>query len=329
MIKTALLVALAMLIANASTTARSANFDFVDAEGVRIITMTGEFTEGDAKVYDLIANGRGSVVLVLEGPGGLLGPALAIGAQVRSQGHATLVNEKSSCLSACALLWLAGAKRFMADDAVIGLHAAYRERNGVKSESGVANARVGAYLTMLGLSLRVVEFATTADPDSIARITPAKARELGIEIAERGSGIGNPPQGAPPRVTPPPMTTHQGQAAASGVKDETFDRAVRNFRTTYLQSGMAGINDAIGKCYARASALKTVDAAAYCVALDTLATATDMAMAPKGSNDAVIPYNRLEASLVRGRRAASQVDALESLPSWHRASIEALKRAGR
>lgn len=326
MIKTAIAIAAAILTAACALPARSVSFDFVDADDVRIVSMKGEITEGDAKIYDLIAKGRSSVILVVSGPGGLLSPALAIGARARSEGHATMVTNDAPCLSACALIWLAGTKRFMGDDAVVGLHAAYRERDGVKSESGVANARVGAYLTMLGLSLRVVEFATTADPDSIARITPEKARELGIEIAERGGGE---VKAGTPRVTPPPMTTHPGRPDAFGVKTDTFDRAVRNFRTTYVQGGMVAINDAIGKCYVRASELKTIEAAAYCVALDNLATATDLAMAPKGAVDATIPFNRLEANLTRSRRAASHVNALEQLSAWQRGALEALQRSAR
>ena len=51
--------------------------------------------------------------------------ALSIGSEIRLRGFTTFVaGGKMQCYSACALIWIAGVRRYMMPDASIGVHAA-------------------------------------------------------------------------------------------------------------------------------------------------------------------------------------------------------------
>ena len=124
--------------------------------------------------------------------------ALDIGAQVQEHRFATMVSSQTECYSACALIWLAGPRRYISPDSVIGVHAAFRTSdNDTAEESGVANARIGAFLNMIGLPLDAITYITTAPPDAILPITPAIARNLGIEVYEQHGTETVTPDAAP------------------------------------------------------------------------------------------------------------------------------------
>lgn len=299
-----ILIALATLATLAlNGPSRAADFDVMEKDGVTVVTISGRIAAGDARVFDAITRDSRKVIVGLQGPGGLLSPALAIGASIRSRGYATIVGGRDTCASACGFIWLAGSTRLLSPDAMLGLHAAYNmSDDGTRTESGVGNARIGAYLTMLGLPLKVVDFATTPGPDSIARLTPAKAKELGIDIADAGDtpGIGHEQAQAPEPTPsrPPAMTTH-------AVDPSVYERAAKNFDATYRKAGISGVNAAIRQCYDRALKLRTPAAAAYCVALDAIASSVDIAMSPDpAKRDALTPFNRIDAFRRRSTEAA-------------------------
>jgi HNH endonuclease len=90
--------------------------------------------------------------------------------------------QRERCASACALAWLGGSPRFMGRAAHIGFHAAYIEREGQASESGVGNALVGSYLTQIGLSEAAVVYITQAAPTEITLLTLRDAEKIGIKV---------------------------------------------------------------------------------------------------------------------------------------------------
>lgn len=180
----------ALLFLSAMPGAEAADFEILRLPGYDnvIIMMTGEITEGDAQRFDdTVADiGGAHATLNVSGPGGLVNEALDIGAQVQEHRFATMVSAQTECYSACALIWLAGPRRYLAPDSVIGVHAAFRTRDDdTAEESGVANARIGAFLNMVGLPLDAITYITTAPPDATLPITPAIARNLGIEVYEQ------------------------------------------------------------------------------------------------------------------------------------------------
>jgi hypothetical protein len=113
------------------------------------IVIAGTLVSGDFAKFstyaDIITAGT-KVFVTLDSSGGLVAEGLNIGEAIAHRGFATVANHK--CLSACALTWLAGARRAVYPNTHIGFHAAYRSYD--MQESGVANALVGSYLTKLG-----------------------------------------------------------------------------------------------------------------------------------------------------------------------------------
>lgn len=109
--------------------------------------------------------------------------ALNIGRYVRARGWDTAVADNEQCMSACAVLWLAGAKRYMADTAVIGFHAAYQVEQDRAVESSFGNALVGAYLNGLGLSDNAVIYITYSPPGDMQILSKADALAVGIDVA--------------------------------------------------------------------------------------------------------------------------------------------------
>jgi hypothetical protein len=143
---------------------------------------------------------------VLQSRGGNPIAAMEIGKFVRMRGWKTYV--PGSCLSACALIWLAGASRAMDPAAKIGVHAASIDGQ----EVGFGNALIGSYLTRLGYSDTVVAFATMVAPDDIVFITPDVAKKLGIEVAMVDFQAQTPVRTVTPPAAPTPSGTPESQA---------------------------------------------------------------------------------------------------------------------
>jgi hypothetical protein len=191
---------------------KAAQFDVRPLDsGIPVVWVIGTIDYGDLDAFTLRANQlTGKAIVALESQGGNLVAALRIGEYVRLKGWATFVYDE--CDSACAAIWLAGVPRLMSQFAKIGFHAA--SLGGM--EKGTGNALFGAYMTRLGLGYAAVGWATSASPTDIAYLTPAKAKELGIDVEVIGldqqanSRPAPPPQrpalGPPMRITPMRMT---------------------------------------------------------------------------------------------------------------------------
>jgi hypothetical protein len=142
------------------------------------IFFTGEIVKSDWQRFSEVSeNIPHAVVIFMKSPGGDLETALDIGALIRQRSYST--SAPDLCASACGLAWLAGFRRYMYPSSQIGFHAAYR---GAGVESGVGNALVGAYLTDLKLSLRVIRYITTPAPNTVQWLSIRDAMVLGISI---------------------------------------------------------------------------------------------------------------------------------------------------
>lgn len=173
-----------------ATTAEAADFH-VDREGdgrPRVFVV-GEIELGDAARFRSAVRNLPPAIVYLDGPGGKLIDALAIGDRVRERGDATAVATNAHCTSACALIWVAGAQRSWQDGGAIGFHAAAAREDGVVRMTASGNAIVGAYLTRLGYPLSVVVMATEAEHTSMAYLTEELAARSGLtyERVPRGT----------------------------------------------------------------------------------------------------------------------------------------------
>ncbi len=150
------------------------------SEGVDLISVSGTFTGGDDATFRKLAAASDRAVVVLNSGGGNLHVGLEIGRAIRLRRFATAVPPDALCASACALTWLAGSPRLLDAESKLGFHAAYRLVNGKASESGAANALVGAYLNQLGLSDKAVVYVTSAPPEGVEWLTEQTAASVGI-----------------------------------------------------------------------------------------------------------------------------------------------------
>jgi len=146
-----------------------------------LISIVGSIAEGDDAKFRQVAAGQANAIVVLESDGGAIIPAMDIGRTIRLLEYSTVVYQDSSCTSACALIWLAGTRRFIFEGGKVGFHASYRNVDGSLIETGLGNALIGHYLSQLGMGQKTVIFATAAAPDKILWLDAKTASLSAIE----------------------------------------------------------------------------------------------------------------------------------------------------
>jgi len=170
----------------ASTEGSGADIEILalpDRDNAGLVVVSGRIEDGDAAAFRRAMPRGGKMLVGLLGPGGLVNEALDIGAQIRMRGWATSVVAGKGCYSACALIWVSGARRYYRSDAPIGFHAAYMTtEEGKQVETGMGNADIGSYLTHIGLEREAIQFITAAPPDKISVLSLEKAGLLGIDV---------------------------------------------------------------------------------------------------------------------------------------------------
>lgn len=164
-------------------------------EGLEGIVVIGEIRSSDVDRFRSISLKHENAVVLLDSNGGALIPAIEIGKLIKIRGYSTLVPKDSICTSSCALIWLAGSTRWLSPQGRVGFHASYRSNAGRLEESGVGNALIGNYLTILNLPEKAIVFTTMASPKSISWLTAANRTSSGIEykdfILDNTSPAGN------------------------------------------------------------------------------------------------------------------------------------------
>lgn len=173
---------LSALIFNADTLAAEIESEEAKDSEVTLISIVGTLQTSDVDKFRRVAVRADKALVALKSPGGSTTAAIEIGRLIRLRGYNTLVFNATECNSACALIWLAGEKRYLSRSARVGFHATYLQRDGTKVESGVGNAVVGSYLASLALPERAIVFATSAPPDRLNWLSHANAGATGISV---------------------------------------------------------------------------------------------------------------------------------------------------
>lgn len=179
------------------------------SSGNVVISIKGEIALGDDVRFRKLSLQNPNAIVRLNSNGGILVAALEIGQVIRIAGYDTAVIQTETCVSACALIWMAGKRRLLGG--AIGFHAAYRDDKGAPQESGAANALVGNYLTLLGFPSRAILFATAAPPDKVLWLTQANKDAAGIDFivpvsAPKITTMGSVPSSESTSVPPPVFT---------------------------------------------------------------------------------------------------------------------------
>lgn len=176
-------------------------------DGSVALLLTGDVKPGDGAKFRSEASKYHDGYVLLESDGGSLAEALDIGETIRLKGYGTAVVNDSKCNSACALIWLAGSPRALARSGRVGFHAAYTDSSGTAQESGVANAMVGRYLTLLNLPERAIVFATSSPPSHLAWLTASNYEQSGIDVKVIDDIYFDKPAVASAKPVPPPIVT--------------------------------------------------------------------------------------------------------------------------
>ena len=175
-------IAVAYVAAATVSVANAAEITAEVVDGLNVIAISGDIELGDDKKFNRVALQYDDGVVVLESNGGNLSAALEIGKSIHFKGFSTYVFDSSTCASSCALIWIAGLKRFVSKSSHIGFHASYLEVDGRQEQTGVGNAIIGRYLTLLNLPEKAVIFATSASPDSALWLDTTDQSQSGIDF---------------------------------------------------------------------------------------------------------------------------------------------------
>jgi membrane-bound ClpP family serine protease len=132
--------------------ADAATFQRIDLPGAPGggILLTGVIDLGDQTAFEAVAADMRAAVVVTTGPGGSVDAAIKIGTDIRNRGWTTLVPPGAYCASACSMIWLAGARRLIADDGKIGFHAISVRPGGVVTETHEFDFALREWLNALG-----------------------------------------------------------------------------------------------------------------------------------------------------------------------------------
>jgi hypothetical protein len=160
-----------------------------DAAGTRgeeagdrvVLVMSGMIGRGSYREFRRAVSRSKAEVVVLEGPGGILGEALLIAEEVRRRGLTTIVAADRRCASACAIIFLAGRTKHMGPGAAVGLHAASFE-NGVADPQ--ATSIMAGYLRQLGVPSSTLQRMASTAPQDIRWLTRAEKKALRIRGLE-------------------------------------------------------------------------------------------------------------------------------------------------
>ena len=142
-----------------------------------VITLDGIVEPKDLAAFQDKARGLSQAVVRLRSIGGSILPAMAIGRELRQLGFSTEVREY--CNSACSLIWMAGATRYLPPGSRLGFHQP-REMNHAVSISGVAQE--AAYLARLGVTDAAITWAVSAAPTDLRWLTLEDARRFAIAV---------------------------------------------------------------------------------------------------------------------------------------------------
>jgi membrane-bound ClpP family serine protease len=122
-------------------------------------------------------------IVVIEGPGGVLGEAILIGEEIRRRHLDTLVAAHHSCASACAVVFLSGRTRYLGAGANVGLHSASYADGRADPE---ATQVMAAYLREVGVPTSTLRRMAQTAPSDIRWLTNAEQRAIGIQIYADG-----------------------------------------------------------------------------------------------------------------------------------------------
>ena len=171
------------------------------------ITATGQIVPGDfdrlAALVETLPQSDRTLGFFIDSPGGDIFEAEKIATFISETAAAVTIPGGGQCLSACFLLFAAAAHRFMAPDAVVGVHSAGQNGQENLATMGATTALAREAATY-GVPPAIIAKMVLTGPGGIARLTPSDLQPMGVVLLTPSS-----PQAQP---LPPPQAVPTTQA---------------------------------------------------------------------------------------------------------------------
>jgi hypothetical protein len=149
------------------------------SEGPTALLVSGVIGPGSYEEFRLALMRGAPELVVIDGPGGVLGEALMIGEEVRRRQLNTMVAARHSCASACAIVFLSGRNKYVGPGAEIGLHSASTADGRSDPE---ATALMARYLSGVGVPGSTLRRMARTAPSDIRWLTQAERKALRIRV---------------------------------------------------------------------------------------------------------------------------------------------------
>jgi hypothetical protein len=144
----------------------------------RSIMLDGTLGEGSiAKVQKVLDDSPDAATLILNSDGGRESAAEEIALRVRQRRLNTLVEDR--CLSACTVVFLAGLKRELAEDADLGFHQGTVD-GATTFQQSIFNARAAEYYRSQGLRQGFIDHINATPPEDMWYPTRDELKEGGV-----------------------------------------------------------------------------------------------------------------------------------------------------
>lgn len=160
----------------ASLPGNSAGESGVSSEPTALL-VSGVIGPGSYNEFRVALMNARPEIVVLDGPGGILGEALLIGEEVRRRQLDTMVGPNQYCASACAIVFLSGRVKYMARGASVGLHSASYADGRADPEATDLMAR---YLRDVGVPNATLKRMARTAPKDIRWLSKAEQKAMGI-----------------------------------------------------------------------------------------------------------------------------------------------------
>ena len=141
------------------------------------LLVSGVIGPGSYDEFRAALSGATPDLVLLDGPGGILGEALLIGAEVRRLQLDTMVGPNQTCASACAIVFLSGRVKYLATGASVGLHSASYADGRADPEATDLMAR---YLHEVGVPRATLRRMAQTAPKDIRWLSKAEQKAMGI-----------------------------------------------------------------------------------------------------------------------------------------------------
>lgn len=190
-------IAIAILVFGAGAHAATIKSrDFKDGK-VRL-DLNGEIQGGDLQsVKDAIqaANAKGKMVVTirLDSDGGNLLEAVRIAAVIREGKIATAALSRSTCASACFVIFAAGNEKYAHYTAQIGVHGASDQHGEETTRAQAATVTMARVVRELGVPAEIIGKMVVTPPSEMVWLAPDDLKSMGVTMIGKPEQLASPP----------------------------------------------------------------------------------------------------------------------------------------